>query len=146
MMKVCVLLALIAIEPAISKDIFDITTRLDDLRFRFLFHTFREFVFNTIGKTGQKTRGSFLQEKFPNNAPFPCDVSLGRSKTRPNSIHKLRVGGKSAVISSIIVRAKEISLTFCVQHNGLMVKLSCSSCLDQAAIFFFCLKHVPSRK
>lgn len=78
-----------------SQEIFEITTRLDDPRFRFLFHGFRDFIFNTIGKTGQKTEGKFLQQKFPANAPFPCDISLGRSKVRPNSIHKLRVGGKA---------------------------------------------------
>jgi hypothetical protein len=89
-----VLVLIRLIEP--SKDIFELTTRLDDARFRFLFHSFRNFVFNTIGQTGQKKTGKFLQEKFPHNAKFPCDISvdIGKSKTRPTSIHKLRVGGK----------------------------------------------------
>jgi hypothetical protein len=77
-----------------SKEIFELTTRLDDTRFRFLFHSFRNFVFKTIGQTGKKTTGKFLQEKFPHNLNFPCDLSLGISKDRPTSIHKLRVGGK----------------------------------------------------
>lgn len=102
----CILVALIAIKPTVTKDIFEITTRFDDLRFRFLFHTFREFIFNTIGKTGQKTRGTFLQEKFSDDADFPCDLSLGKSKSRPNSIHKLRVGGK-----------KVFQLVFFLQRN-----------------------------
>lgn len=78
----------------IARDLFEITTRLDDPRFRFLFHGFRTFVFNSIGKTGHKTKGSFLQEKFPTEATFPCDISFGRSKARPTSIHKLRPGGE----------------------------------------------------
>lgn len=78
----------------IASDLFEITTRLDDPRFRFLFHGFRTFVFNSIGKTGLKTKGSFLQEKFPRDATFPCDISFGKSKARPTNIHKLRPGGE----------------------------------------------------
>lgn len=88
---------LVALGPVISQDIFELTTRLDDPRFRFLFHRFRNFVFNSIGMTGQKTKGSFLQEKFPDSASFPCDVSIGKSKVRPHSIHKLRPGDISVI-------------------------------------------------
>lgn len=87
-------LVLIAFGSTISQDIYELTTSLDDPRVRFLFHGFRNFVFNTIGQTGLKTKGRFLQEKFPDTAAFPCDVSLGRSKARPHSIHKLRPGGR----------------------------------------------------
>lgn len=111
-------LVLISVRLSVSQDIFEITTRLDDPRFRFIFHGFRDFIFNTIGKTGQKTEGKFLQEKFPDNAPFPCDISLGRSKIRPNSIHKLRVGGESSILS-----------------QSLISKSSSSSCLDN--FYFF---------
>lgn len=76
-----------------SKDIFEWTTIADHSRIRFLFHGFRNIVFNTIGRTGRKTKGSFLQEKFPDTAAFPCDISLGKSKSTPKSIHKLRPGG-----------------------------------------------------
>lgn len=86
-------LVLSMLVSSFSQDIFDLTTRLDDPRFRFLFHGFRNLVFNSIGKTGQKTQGSFLQEKFPDSASFPCDISIGKSKTRPNNVHKLRPGG-----------------------------------------------------
>jgi hypothetical protein len=86
----------------IARDIFEITTRLDDPRFRFLFHGFRTFVFNSIGKTGLKTKGSFLQEKFPTEATFPCDISFGRSKARPTSIHKLRPGGELICQSQMV--------------------------------------------
>jgi hypothetical protein len=89
----CAIVVLVVLGPTFSQDIFELTTRLDDPRFRFLFHGFRALVFNSIGKTGQKTRGVFLQEKFPDKAAFPCDVSVGRSKVRPSSIHKLRPGG-----------------------------------------------------
>lgn len=89
----CAILVLVVLGPTFSQDIFELTTRLDDPRFRFLFHSFRDFVFNSIGKTGQKTKGSFLQEKFPDSAPFPCNISLGKSKVRPISVHKLRPGG-----------------------------------------------------
>lgn len=88
-----VVLVLLMFGSSLSQDIFDLTTRLDDPRFRFLFHGFRNLVFNSIGKTGQKTQGSFLQEKFPDSASFPCDISIGKSKARPNSVHKLRPGG-----------------------------------------------------
>lgn len=89
----CAVVMLVVLGPTFSQDIFELTTRLDDPRFRFLFHGFRSLVFNSIGKTGLKTRGSFLQEKFPDAAAFPCNVSVGRSAVRPSSIHKLRPGG-----------------------------------------------------
>lgn len=90
-----IIMMLVVLGPTISQDIFELTTRLDDPRFRFLFHQFRNFVFNSIGQTGLKTTGSFLQEKFPDTKPFPCDVTLGRSRVRPHSIHKLRPGGNN---------------------------------------------------
>ena len=77
-----------------SQEIFELTTGLDDPRLRFFFHGFRDFVFNTIGKTSYKTKGVFLQEKFSKNAKFPCDVELGKSREPPKSVHKLRPGGK----------------------------------------------------
>jgi hypothetical protein len=92
----CAIMILSVLGPTVSQDIFEITTGLDDPRIRFLFHRFRNFVFNSIGKTGLKTKGSFLQEKFPDDAPFPCDISIGKSKMRPNSIHKLRPGGEKS--------------------------------------------------
>ena len=91
----CAVLILFILGPTFSQDIFELTTRLDDPRYRFLFHQFRSLVFKSIGQTGHKTTGSFLQEKFPDNANFPCDVSIGKSATRPNSIHKLRPGGET---------------------------------------------------
>lgn len=78
---------------AYSQEIFELTTGLDDPRLRFLFHGFRDFVFNSIGKTSYKTKGSFLQEKFPDDMPFPCDVNVGLSRDPPKSVHKLRPGG-----------------------------------------------------
>lgn len=93
MRTMCAVLVLVACGSTISQDIFELTTSLDDPRLRFLFHGFRNLVFNTIGQTGLKTKGRFLQEKFPDSAAFPCNVSLGRSKVRPHSIHKLRPGG-----------------------------------------------------
>lgn len=89
----CAILVFVVLGPTLSQDIFELTTRLDDPRLRFLFHGFRDFVFNSIGKTGQKTTGSFLQEKFPDSSAFPCDISIGKSKVRPSSIHKLRPAG-----------------------------------------------------
>jgi hypothetical protein len=91
--SLCAMMMLVVLGSTLSQDIFELTTRLDDPRVRFLFHRFRNFVFNSIGKTGQKTKGSFLQEKFPDTASFPCDVSIGKSRVRPSSIHKLRPGG-----------------------------------------------------
>ncbi|CRK94860.1 CLUMA_CG008352, isoform A [Clunio marinus] len=92
-----IIILVILAPTTFSQDIFDLTTRLDDPRVRFLFHGFRNFVFNFIGKTGQSTKGKFLQKKFPDDAPFPCDISVGKSKNRPHSIHKLRPGDISVI-------------------------------------------------
>lgn len=73
-------------------DLTDRITIFDNSIFRIFFHGFRAFWFNFAGKTGHRTRGKYLQEKFPENAPFPCDVELGRSKTVPNTVHRLRPG------------------------------------------------------
>lgn len=89
----CAVLVLFILVPTFSQDAYELTSRLDDPRLRFLFHSFRDIAFNVIGRTGQKTKGRFLQAKFPDTASFPCDVSIGKSKVRPSSIHKLRPGG-----------------------------------------------------
>lgn len=83
---------LITIIESRDIDLSDRITIFDNQMFRAFFHGFRAFWFNLAGKTGQRTSGKFLQEKFPPNAPFPCDVSLGRSKTIPKSVHQLRPG------------------------------------------------------
>lgn len=75
-----------------AKDITDVITTLDDPKYRFLFHRFRDWVFNRIGKTGLRTSGRFLQEKFSDKRPFPCDIRHSRSKDIPKSVHKLRPG------------------------------------------------------
>ena len=75
-----------------AKDITDVITSLDDPKYRFLFHRFRDWVFNRIGKTGLRTSGRFLQEKFSDKRPFPCDTRHSRSKDVPKSVHKLRPG------------------------------------------------------
>lgn len=94
----------------IARELYEITTRLDDPRFRFLFHSFRTFVFHSIGKTSHsKTKGNFLQQKFV--TPFPCDVNIGRSKTRPTSIHKLRPGGELICQSQMGLISAITSLT-----------------------------------
>lgn len=98
----CFLSIFLLLGATFSEDIFELTTGLDDYRVRFIFHGFRNFVFNTIGRTGRKTKGSFLQEKFPDSATFPCDTSIGKSKSRPHSIHKLRPGGNYAIISIFV--------------------------------------------
>ncbi|XP_070504214.1 phospholipase B1, membrane-associated-like [Chironomus tepperi] len=92
------LLAVLTISTTtFSQEIFELTTGLDDPRLRFFFHRFRDFVFNTIGKTSYKTKGVFLQEKFTKNAKFPCDVKLGKSRESPKSVHKLRPGDISVI-------------------------------------------------
>lgn len=98
----CFLSIFLLLGATFSEDIFELTTGLDDSRVRFIFHGFRNFVFNTIGRTGRKTKGSFLQEKFPDSATFPCNTSIGKSKARPHSIHKLRPGGNYAKLSIFI--------------------------------------------
>lgn len=77
-----------------AKEIFELTSHLDDPRYRFLFHQFRGFIFNSIGKTSKKTKGIFLQEKFPIEKPFPCNTKIGMSTKYPESVHRLKPGGK----------------------------------------------------
>ena len=84
-----------------SKEIFEITTLLDDQNLRFIFHQFRNLTFNTIGKASHKTKGSFLQEKFPSDALFPCDIKIGKSVEVPKSVHRLKPGGKFNQLTNI---------------------------------------------
>lgn len=77
-----------------EEELFELTTRLDDSRYRFLFHQLRGFIFNSIGKTSKKTKGIFLQEKFSNDLPFPCIKKIGISNEYPESVHRLKPGGK----------------------------------------------------
>ncbi|XP_063708819.1 phospholipase B1, membrane-associated-like [Culicoides brevitarsis] len=83
---------LITINEAREVDLTDRITMFDNKFFRMFFHGFRVFWFNLAGKTGYRTEGKFLQEKFPPNAPFPCNVSIGRSKVVPNNVNRLRPG------------------------------------------------------
>lgn len=84
----------ITFQLSTSKEIFEITTLLDNQKLRFLFHQFRNLTFNTIGKASHKIKGNFLQEKFSNNVSFPCDIEMGKSIEVPNSVHRLKPGGK----------------------------------------------------
>lgn len=45
-----------------------------------------------LGGTGQRQSGKFLQKRVPNHLPFPCKTRGFRSKTVPNSVHRLRPG------------------------------------------------------
>jgi hypothetical protein len=81
----------------LSEEIFELTTSLDNPQYRFLFHTFRGFIFNSIGKTSVKTKGSFLQEKFNDESEFPCNKTIGKSLKIPDTIHRLRPGGNKIV-------------------------------------------------
>lgn len=87
--------AFLLIETNLSEEIFEWTTQFDKPEIRFLFHKFRGLIFNSIGKTSKKTKGIFLQEKFPSNLPFPCDKKVGKSRDYPESVHALRPGGKN---------------------------------------------------
>lgn len=91
---------LITFKRTISKEIFEITTLLDDQKLRFIFHQFRNLTFNTIGKVSYKTKGNFLQEKFPNNARFPCNIERGKSVKIPKSVHRLKPGGNYCMNSN----------------------------------------------
>uniref|UniRef100_A0A182ML08 SGNH hydrolase-type esterase domain-containing protein n=1 Tax=Anopheles culicifacies TaxID=139723 RepID=A0A182ML08_9DIPT len=58
-------------------DITDQTTLLDGIGMRAAFRFLRSWMFNIVGRTGQRISGSFLQEQIPSDVPFPCNVSLG---------------------------------------------------------------------
>jgi hypothetical protein len=75
-----------------SRDITERITVFDHRFFRRLFHMFRNRIFNSVGKTGVRVKGNFLQDPYPHDAEFPCDLSMARSKERPSSVHKLRPG------------------------------------------------------
>lgn len=83
---------IVFIDASREIDLTDRITIFDNQIFRIFFHGFRAFWFGLAGKTGYRTSGKFLQEKFPDDVPFPCDIGLGRSKTVPNSVHRLRPG------------------------------------------------------
>lgn len=85
-------LLVVCIGVALAVDVTDQKTPLDKGMMLNWFHAFRRFMFNFVGKTGLRTKGSFLQEKIPDDLPFPCNVSLGRSEKTPKSVHKLRPG------------------------------------------------------
>ncbi|XP_055382450.1 phospholipase B1, membrane-associated-like [Condylostylus longicornis] len=67
-------------------------TMFDNLSLRSYFHMFRNFVFNNIGRTSQRTEGHFLQIPYSNDDQFPCGLNNSKSATKPNSVHKLRPG------------------------------------------------------
>lgn len=83
---------LINLHSISSYDLVDRVSRLDDKNLRIFYHTFRNIVFNSIGRTGDRTKGVFLQEKFPDDMKFPCNITLGKSNEVPTSIQKLRPG------------------------------------------------------
>lgn len=85
--------AFFLVKTNLSEEIFEWTTQLDNPQYRFLFHQFRGLIFNLIGKTSKKTKGIFLQEKFPDDLTFPCDKKIGKSSDYPESVHALRPGG-----------------------------------------------------
>lgn len=69
-------------------------TIVDNMVLRSIFHTFRNYIFHSVGRTSEKIpHGSFyLQKSFPFNQPFPCRLNNTRSYEIPSSVHKLRPG------------------------------------------------------
>ncbi|XP_071637871.1 phospholipase B1, membrane-associated-like [Temnothorax longispinosus] len=71
-----------------------------DTPFNIMLHrAIREWTFNAFGKTGIEERylqparnANKTQEIIPDNVPFPCNVTGGRSSKVPESVHKLRPG------------------------------------------------------
>lgn len=70
-------------------------TVFDNSEWRLFFHLYRNITMMMAGRTGLKTRGRFLQKQVPDSVPFPCDVTLGRSREPPTSVHKLRPGKRN---------------------------------------------------
>uniref|UniRef100_A0A182MY44 Phospholipase B1, membrane-associated n=1 Tax=Anopheles dirus TaxID=7168 RepID=A0A182MY44_9DIPT len=99
----CCVLLLLLVPPAATGriarddrgrhvDITDRKTLLDGVGMRAVFRFLRTWMFNIVGRTGQRTSGSFLQDRVPAEVPFPCNITLGRSPKVPTSVHKLRPG------------------------------------------------------
>lgn len=75
-----------------SRDLTERTSLLDSFLSRFLYRSMRNLTLLTVGRTGRRTAGSFLQEAFDDDERFPCDIALGKSREIPQSVHKLRPG------------------------------------------------------
>ncbi|TGZ38865.1 phospholipase B1, membrane-associated-like [Temnothorax longispinosus] len=64
-----------------------------------LLRVFRNWTFDAFGRTGMEERylraardANKVQKIIPDNVPFPCNVTGGRSSKVPKSVHKLRPG------------------------------------------------------
>ncbi|XP_077262344.1 phospholipase B1, membrane-associated isoform X2 [Temnothorax americanus] len=64
-----------------------------------LLRAFRNWTFDAFGRTGIEERylraardANKMQKIIPDNVPFPCNVTGGRSSKVPKSVHKLRPG------------------------------------------------------
>lgn len=79
-----------------------------------------------LGGTGQRQSGKFLQQRVPNNLPFPCKKRGSRSKIVPQSVHQLRPGSKRWIYICISIskietqknRVKKNAIQIMVQFLG----------------------------
>lgn len=83
-------------------------TSFDSFLSRFMYRSFRNLTLLTVGRTGRRTAGRFLQEQFDDDVEFPCDIRIGKSKESPQSVHKLKPG--KCVVCAIDKKASLLSL------------------------------------
>lgn len=75
-----------------TKELPERISLLDSFLTRFMYRSLRNLTLLTVGRTGRRTAGNFLQEPFQEDEDFPCDTSVGKSLDVPTSVHKLRPG------------------------------------------------------
>lgn len=78
-----------SVDGRAREDVVYTTSFLDSNYVRTVFRSFRNMVFSMVGKTGDRTKGPFLQEE---EDKFPCDLRNMRSAEIPTSVHRLRPG------------------------------------------------------
>lgn len=91
----CVLIGLClyqSVDGRAREDVVYTTSFLDSNYVRTVFRSFRNMVFSMVGKTGDRTKGPFLQDE---EDKFPCDLRNMRSAEIPTSVHRLRPGKKN---------------------------------------------------
>ncbi|XP_020286187.1 phospholipase B1, membrane-associated-like [Pseudomyrmex gracilis] len=89
----CVLLLYLLARVSAQKTALDSPSNLQ------LYRVFRNWIYDAFGRTGTEERflkmsreANKVQNYIPNDNPFPCNVTGGRSSEVPVSVHKLRPG------------------------------------------------------
>lgn len=108
-----------------TKELSERISLLDSFLSRFMYRSLRNLTLLTVGRTGRRTAGTFLQEPFLEDDNFPCDTHVGKSVDVPTSVHKLRPGDINVIAAigdSLTAASGANSLSFAdllVENRGL---------------------------